>query len=135
MRDWLNRTQDWTPLQHIEVLSADRTSALLRAGADPHAGSPSPLELAKDLPASEATALVKRAAFWSPESHALFPAEARERAVEFLRIGYLLAWSPRYAGESGSLLDTWRRDILPRIMRDARKETPLLLAASSTDCP
>ena len=37
LRAWLERSRDWTPLHHIEVLTPARTRALLRAGADPNA--------------------------------------------------------------------------------------------------
>ena len=44
---------------------------------------------------------------WSAANHALFPAAARARAADLARIGYLLAWSPRYAAEARSLTDCW----------------------------
>ena len=44
---WLQLSREWTPLQHLEVLTVQRTRALLRAGADLHAGEPSALERAR----------------------------------------------------------------------------------------
>ena len=40
-------------------------------------------------------------------SHDLFPAAARARAVELLRLGVLLSWQPRFQEAQGSLADAW----------------------------
>jgi hypothetical protein len=34
--EWLQRSQGWTPLHHLEVLSTERMRAPLRGGADVH---------------------------------------------------------------------------------------------------
>ena len=91
LAEWLVLSCGWSPLHHLEVLSVERTRALLRAGADVHlrpsAGdTSSPLERAQQLaPGSAAACLVVRAAGpWSVESHDLFPDADRARA--FLRV-------------------------------------------------
>eukprot|EP00966_Prymnesium_polylepis_P235036 5436328-Prymnesium_polylepis.1 len=77
---WLRASVRWTALHHLEVLTVERTTALLRSGADPHAGAPSPFDLARTA-GGEVSALVRLASgLWSRESHCLFPAPARERA-------------------------------------------------------
>ena len=116
---WLQESREWTPLHHLEVLTADRTRALLRGGADLRSGSPSPLELAQHTE-GEASALVRQAACWSEGSHHLFPATARVYAVEVMRVGYLLAWSPRYVAEAASLVDVWRDNVLPHAVNALR---------------
>jgi hypothetical protein len=76
--------------------------ALLVAGADVRAGdgeadAPTLLSLAaarlrRGDPSDDGrAALMSAAAPWSPKTHALFPAGAKARAVEFVRIGWLLA--------------------------------------------
>ena len=46
--------------------------------------------------------LILKAAEWSPQSHELFPEAARKRAVEVMRLGYLIAWDEeRFDGEGG----------------------------------
>ena len=116
LANWLTRAQTWTPLHHLEVLNPARTLALLRGGADLHTGTPSPLERARVVP-GKASALVLRAGErWSPETHHLFPAAPRARAFAVLRLGYLLAWSPRYAGEAAGLVDLWVGYVLPQVV-------------------
>jgi ankyrin repeat protein len=123
---WLVSSREWsTPLHHLNVISAARARALLRGGADLHAKqqptSPTPLTLAVamrsagDAPCGSAARLVLRAAQpWSHETHDLFPAAARERAVTVMLLGHLLAREPRFEGEAGALLDVWLAHVLPR---------------------
>ena len=125
---WLTLSREWSsPLHHLEIISADRARDLLRAGADLNAagqqGGPTPLSLARALGEAGSAAaasqtpseLVLRAAeLWSPEGHNLFPAAARARAVEMLRLGVLLSWLPRFRGVEGALLDAWRAGVIPR---------------------
>ena len=60
------------------------------------------------------SALLLRAARWSEHSHDLFPAAARDQAVDLLRLGYLLAWSrPQHQQQASSLVDVWRDYVLP----------------------
>ncbi|EOD14056.1 hypothetical protein EMIHUDRAFT_356702, partial [Emiliania huxleyi CCMP1516] len=78
---WLVASRGWTPLAHLETLTAARATALLRSGASLHEGEPTPLRRAAGGE-GEAAALVRRAAApWSPASHSLFPAAARARAA------------------------------------------------------
>ena len=85
---WLVASRGWTPLAHLESLTAARALSLLRSGASLHEGEPTPLQRAAGGE-GEAAALIRRAAApWSPASHSLFPAAAREYAVTVMRIGY-----------------------------------------------
>ena len=65
--EWLVLSRGWSPLHHLEVLSVERTRALLRDGADlhlkPSVGAASPLERAQQLaPGNTAASIVVRAA-------------------------------------------------------------------------
>ena len=78
---WLVASRGWTPLAHLETLTAARATSLLRSGASLHEGEPTPLQRAAGGE-GEAAALIRRAAApWSPASHSLFPAPARARAA------------------------------------------------------
>lgn len=106
---WLKASREWsTPLHHASVLDPSIVLELLRGGADVHArrpapelfreplverpAAPSPLDVAHEAPCSSGSRLVIQAAApWSPATHHLFPAGARQRAAELLRIGGLLA--------------------------------------------
>jgi hypothetical protein len=98
---WIDTTSRWTsPLHHFEFLPIERVRALLAEGADLRAGdgkahAPTPLSLAMKLlqgaDDGRAALIVRAAAPWSPKTHALFPAGAKARAVEVLRIGWLQA--------------------------------------------
>ena len=73
---WLVASRGWTPLAHLETLTAARALSLLRSGASLHEGEPTPLQRAAGGE-GEAAALVRRAAApWSPASHSLFPVAA-----------------------------------------------------------
>ena len=80
---WLEATEGWTELHHIDNLTAERVRLLLRGGADVHASCEgvSPLDRAAMLaPQTAAAALVQTAAQpWSRQTHALFPAAPRSR--------------------------------------------------------
>jgi hypothetical protein len=119
---WLVASRYWcSPLHHVDVLSEERTTELLRAGADLHrrtpgvVGAPSPLEIARLQPVQNAAAqLILRAAEpWSCETHHLFPVEARSQAVEVLKLGYLLASERRLTDALGQLTDPWCEFVLP----------------------
>merc|ERR1712153_184596 len=114
---WLVASRGWTPLAHLETLTAARATSLLRSGASLHEGEPTPLRRAAGG-AGEAAALVRRAvAPWSPASHSLFPAAARAYAVMVMRIGYQIAFSPPDGAEArpdwSALSDVWREHVLP----------------------
>ena len=88
LTQWLARSREWSPLHHLEVLSPERTRALLRGGADLHLApstgdTATPLERARQLaPASASASLVVRAAGpWSTTTHELFGDAERARAV------------------------------------------------------
>ena len=85
---WLVASRGWTPLAHLETLTAARALSLLRSGASLHEGEPTPLQRAAGGE-GEAAALIRRAAApWSPASHSLFPAAARARAALLVRSLY-----------------------------------------------
>ena len=114
---WLVASRGWTPLAHLETLTAARATSLLRSGASLHEGEPTPLQRAAGGE-GEAAALIRRAAApWSPASHSLFPAAAREYAVTVMRIGYQIALSPPDGAEArpdwSALSDVWREHVLP----------------------
>jgi hypothetical protein len=102
--EYLEVTSNWTTqLHHFEFLPIERVRALLVEGANVHAsngeaGAPTPLSLAQRLRAlticsahAAAALIIAAAAPWSPTTHALFPAAAKARAIELLRVGWLLA--------------------------------------------
>jgi len=119
VRAWVFETSRWsTQLHHLELLAPARVRQLLVGGADVHAsdgsgdGAPTPLGLARALlardPAHEGASLVVAAAAPSSRTnHALFPAHARVRAAELLRLGQLLVREARFAGDEVALLDVW----------------------------
>lgn len=106
--------------------------ALLAGGADLHArnglraDSPTPLMLARALLERDGThegaqLVVDAAAPWSPRTHALFPKAARERAVELLLAGELLAREARLA----AMLDLWQQRVMPHaVSRESRGLAP-----------
>jgi hypothetical protein len=122
---WLDATRRWTsPLHHFEFLPIERVRALLVEGADVRAGdagpdAPTPVGLAGDRPADGRAALIIAAAApWSPRTHALFPAAAKARAVELLRIGWLLARRLQSCVADASqvgvaLRDVWLAYVMP----------------------
>jgi len=129
---WLQRTRDYSsPLHHLELLSADQAKDMLRAGAALGArarpDAPSPLELAERLAKQvgaagrEAAELVVEAALpWSPRAHRLWPAGARARAEELVRLGWQLsntAQSPGpFGNESQAVMDLWRVSVMAQAL-------------------
>jgi ankyrin repeat protein len=117
---WLLETSEYcSPLHYIDLVPPARARALLRAGADPFAGNgqgkPTPVTLALCMAqagrapnGSTAHLLLLAAGRWSPTSHDLFPDRARRRAVELMRLGWLLSRDPRFGGEEQALVDVWR---------------------------
>ena len=84
----MGASRGWTPLAHLETLTATRATSLMRSGASLHEGEPTPLRRAAGGE-GEAAALVRRAAApWSSASHSLFPAAARARAALLVRSIY-----------------------------------------------
>ena len=62
---WLVASRGWTPLAHLETLTAARALSLLRSGASLHEGEPTPQQRAAGAE-GEAAALIRRAAApWS----------------------------------------------------------------------
>ena len=137
---WLVRSRQWTtPLHHLATIGADRARALLRGGADLRAAAagadaPTPLSLAERLraegsaPAGSAADLVLRAAEpWSPQTHHLFPSEARARAVELWLLG------ARFSREDRSAVgDVWMAFVVPyAVTRDYEASIEQLIARCS----
>ena len=127
-----------TPLHHLTTIGAMRARALLRAGADLEAaaeaefggdGGNTPLSLARALQqageAGEDTAaglVLDAAKPWSQQTHALFPAAARARAVELMLLGHRLSresmqWGPSFVGAEVSLFDAWMEGVLPQAVQ------------------
>ncbi|EOD28086.1 hypothetical protein EMIHUDRAFT_235153 [Emiliania huxleyi CCMP1516] len=79
-----------------------------------------PANLEPAAEAVEVGRLILKAAEWSPQSHELFPEAARKRAVEVMRLGYLIAWDEeRFDSREGAapeLADIWRGFVLPRVV-------------------
>ena len=99
---WFVTSSQWTtPLHHLTIIGATRARAWLRDGADLEAADgagPTPLSLARALQqageAGEDTAaglVLDAAKPWSQQTHALFPAAARARAVELMLLGHRLS--------------------------------------------
>ena len=95
LTEWLALSREWSPLHHLEVLSPERTRALLRGGANLHfapstGDAATPLERARQLaPANASASLVVRAAGpWAVESHELFADAERTRAVTLVHSLY-----------------------------------------------
>jgi hypothetical protein len=131
VREWLARSRHWTtPLHHLAIIGADRALALLRGGADLRAAAagadaPTPVSLAEQLraegsaPTGSAADLVLRAAKpWSPQTHHLFPSEARARAVELTLLGAQLSREARFEKEDDpnggvAVWDVWMGFVVP----------------------
>ena len=79
-----------------------------------------PANLEPAAEAVEVGRLVLKAEEWSPRSHELFPTAARKRAVEVMRLGYLIAWDEeRFDSREGAapeLADIWREFVLPWVV-------------------
>ena len=125
---WLKRSVRFTPLCHVQVLTPQRTRSILRTGScSPDDGA---AEIARELlelgpqslysanpehPSYEAAWLILRAAApWSPETHSLWGAPHRARAVQVLKIGYLLAVQYAHDAGHGSFLDVWVAHLMPQ---------------------
>ena len=110
---WLRQSVEYPPLLHIEALTPQRTTALLRGGASPveRHGGVTAAELAAKLPPSEAGRLILRAAApWSPADHELWGAKARARASALLKLGYLIADGREL---DRGFVDVWIAGVLP----------------------
>ena len=124
LSEWLELSQHWTPLHHLEVLSPDRARALLRAGADlhlrPEPNVPSPRERAQQLlsagsvssgSSTAASLIVRAAGQWSVESHELFADAERARAATLVRSLYHVYL--RRMGNGGWQAVDFVRGVLP----------------------
>lgn len=129
LASWLELSQHWTPLHHLEQLTAARATTLLRGGADPAASPaekvPSPLERARALegggnapPGSAAALVLLEARGWalSRENKRLVPAEARARAIAVGCMGRMT-----FVGECSDALDgrldaVWNAYVVSRLL-------------------
>ena len=107
---WLNESAAFCPLHHLEVLTPQRTLALLRSGRfSPVAGGECAAERARKHPSSEAASLILRAsAPWSPAQHELWGWQHRAFAFELLKIGYRLR-----SKLGDAMLDVWLAHVMP----------------------
>ena len=153
---WLVRSRHWTtPLHHLATVGADRARALLRGGADLYAAdlhaadlhaagvaAPSPFSLADDVrrtegspPPNSAAGLVLRASeFWSPQTHHLFPSEARARAVQLMLLGTRLSRESRFDDIHGSAMgmwDVWMAYVVPHAVERGYEAPRLALRRSA----
>ena len=137
--EWFALSHGWTQLHHLELLAlepsraCERAVALLRAGASigcrqvikiavgtllPVAGNelvtvPSVVEAASQAPDGPVASLVLKAnAPWSPATHYLFPAAARRRAWDILKLGHLIA-SAYVEQRPRELVDVWFSTLMP----------------------
>ena len=133
--EWLDASYDFSPLHHIEVLLPARTHALLRAGASPVVGLPSPALRAKNYlrrhPHDDAAKMILRASEpWSCTTHSLWSDAHRARVRELLEIGYLL----RTKLSDGSVLDWWIAHVMPHAVSwDVEPPRPCEPKAKQTD--
>ena len=127
---WLAATRNWTPLHHLEFHTRGRTRKLLRDGADIHAEvkpfGVTPLSIAQDLAAAarpvihSAFLVLEAAKPWSRETHHLFPAAARARAVELWPLGFRLSQQYQFPYE-----DVWMTFVMPHaVTRDYTPPPP-----------
>ena len=113
--DFLDASNDFTPLHHIEVLFSQRTRALLRSGRySPLAGHVSPLLRAQNYlsnhPNDESAKMILLASQpWSTCTHELWGQPQRSHAFELLKIGYQL----RAQLGHGSVVDWWVAYVMP----------------------
>ena len=145
---WLAATRDWTLLHHLEVLTHERTRALLRAGDNIDAaagpGGPTPRSIAQDLEAAS-RAVIRRAFLhgfaellapgihnallvleaakpWSRKTHTLFPAPARERAADLMRVGQ---WFKLLPNDFPIPFELWENFVMPHaVTRDYQPPAP-----------
>ena len=131
--EWIRESRAWfTPLHHLAWMPSWRALELLRGSADLHAALldkhddivvPTPLQLASALigrgeaPDGSSARLVFSAAQpWSPSNHHLYACEARARASDLLRAGWLT--SRRVVGseqmsQMHALLEVWIYMVMP----------------------
>ena len=74
-------------------------------------------------PEGSVSRLCLRAAVWSPANHELFPAPARQRALELLRVGLLLSKESRYEHCAQAITDVWLGSVMPHAVD--RESEPL----------
>ena len=127
---WLRATHNWTELHHVEFLPPERTREMLRGGGDIHAEvkpfGVTPLSIAQDLAAAarpvihSAFLVLEAAKPWSRETHHLFPAPARARAVELWPLGFRLSQQYGFPYE-----DVWMTFVMPHaVTRDYTPPPP-----------
>lgn len=131
--EWLRLSRYWTtPLHHLTIIDGARALVLLRAGADIHSraadgpeGAPTPVMIAQAMwdagdagarPGSPADLVLRAARPWSRETHHLFPAPARARAVQMLLIGHRLSRSARFEHMAVGLFDVWMDCVMPCVV-------------------
>ena len=133
---WLERKDMWRQSQktfkkkqrEIDRMSAGYGRAHFDVGPLSSAAEPEPsraLSLAERLraegsaPAGSAPNLVLRAAeLWSPQTHQLFPSEARARAVEHVLLGARFSREDRFEKEDDpnaaiAMWDVWMGFVVP----------------------
>ena len=124
----LRLSRHWAPLHHLEVLTRQRATSLLRAGADvnqPACKLASPvrgvtlLQRARFLcssgrkhghAGSAAHAVLAQGAPWSRKTHRFYPPKVRARVAELMVIGQRFKRADRF------LLELWEAFVIPHLV-------------------
>ena len=97
----------------LSVGNLSLVDLFLAGNAPPLAAVPSVVETASRAPDGPVASLVlKAAAPWSPATHYLFPAEARRRAWDILKLGHLIAGA-HVEQRPRELVDVWFSTLMP----------------------
>jgi hypothetical protein len=129
---WLATSSDWTTALHHAAsrqceafVTPARATGLLRGGANIYGaarpGGPTPHSLAQAAQAvggakegAAAFLILEAAKPWSRQTHKLFPAPARARAVELMLVGELLSREERFAAYGPqAVVDAWMTFVVP----------------------
>lgn len=124
----LRLSRHWSPLHHLEVLTRQRATSLLRAGADVNQpackpASPvrgvTPLQRARFLcssgrghghAGSAAHAVLAHGAPWTRKTHRFYPPKVRARVAELMVIGQRFKRADRF------LLELWEAFVIPHLV-------------------
>ena len=115
-------------MHHLDIIDAERGRALLRDCANLYTAAavdgPTPLTLARAqhlsgnaTEGSAAHLVLQAAARWSEQTHNLFPAAVRARAVVLTVLGHSFSRQERFFGQEVSLFDVWMHHVMPHAIR------------------
>ena len=129
MRQWVGEAAQWSsPLHFVDVNPPERTTSLLRDGANVHArlgnGLPTPLDVARAKGGDSASLILRASKPWGVGTHCLFPSQARRRAYELLKVGRMFAASRFEGHDQQAFFDVWQFGVMPHaIVRDEEATT------------